>query len=288
MSPGSPGGAGARGGRNLPAELLLQLQAALARIDATIADSDAGADPGAGAGAGAGAGVDAGVDAGGEAGSVRGGPRPRRRSAGEHKRPATARVLAAWNALEMLCASAAPGATRELLVMLRDVLRPALLSDDLASADDGCALVRVPFVAQIARRERQLARLAEALAAAQAGEAAARGDAARLRAAAAEFGREQERVARRARAAERRRVKMKLSVFFERRTMREEARAECASTVARLSAEVTSRRRHAPATPPAVAAAARSLTRGARRQVATLRADLAGMVERASHSVSTG
>jgi len=264
-------------------ELLLQLQAALARIDATIADSDAGAD--AGAGAGAGAGVDAGLDAGGEAGSVRGGQRPRRRSGGEHKRPATARVLAAWNALEMLCSSAAPSATRELLVLLRDVLRPALLSDDLASAGDGCALVRVPFVAQIARRERQLARLAEALAAAQAGEAAARGDAARLREAAAEFGREQERVARRARAAERRRVKMKLSVFFERRTMREEARAECASTVARLSAEVTSRRRHAPATPPAVAAAARSLTRGARRQVATLRADLAAMVERASHSV---
>ena len=240
MSPGSPGGAGGRGGRNLPVELLLQLQAALARIDATIADSDAGAD--AGAGAGAGAGVDAGLDAGGEAGSVRGGQRPRRRSGGEHKRPATARVLAAWNALEMLCSSAAPSATRELLVLLRDVLRPALLSDDLASAGDGCALVRVPFVAQIARRERQLARLAEALAAAQAGEAAARGDAARLREAAAEFGREQERVARRARAAERRRVKMKLSVFFERRTMREEARAECASTVARLSAEVASRR----------------------------------------------
>ena len=61
--------------------------------------------------------------------------------------PDVNRTVICWNMFEQMCEIVEPW--RDVLTRIRDVLKPALFSDDLMSSSDGLCMVKVPYFAQI-------------------------------------------------------------------------------------------------------------------------------------------
>jgi hypothetical protein len=139
-------------------------------------------------------------------------------------KPHPFRVSALWNIFEQLCE--VPGSLNSVLAYMREELKPAIFSDALMAADDGLSLIRMPHFEQIDYRTQQVAERDEKAAALQREIEQLHVTQQRLNQALQDNKRIIEQEKRKAFLAERRLIKMKLEVFFRRKTMVEDLRDE--------------------------------------------------------------